>query len=165
MHVIGPGNPFPACHVACDWLPLGVPDERGEGVEPHITEINVRYGETDKMGVAHHASYLLWFELGRTGLLREAGHPYRGLEERGFLLPVVEYHCRFFKGAEYDDRVRVETDVTELRSRAVTFRYRVSRAQETLVEGWTRHVCVGPDNTTRSIPRDVRDVVAAYLSP
>ena len=34
------------------------------------TEISVRYGETDKMGIAHHTSYLLWFEIGRTGLLR-----------------------------------------------------------------------------------------------
>jgi acyl-CoA thioester hydrolase len=160
MHAIGPGNPFPACHGGGDWLPLGVREERDEDVEPHITEINVRYGETDQMGVAHHSSYLLWFELGRTGLLRAVGHPYRGLEERGYLLPVVEYHCRFIKGAEYDDRVRVETDVTELKSRVVTFRYRVARGDETLASGWTRHVCVDGENHTRRFPAEVLEALA-----
>jgi len=134
-------------------------------VRAHITEVRVRYGETDKMGVAHHASYLLWFELGRTGLLRDAGHRYRDMEARGYLLPVVEYHCRFYKGAEYDDAVVVETVVTELKSRAVTFGYRARRGDQLLVEGWTRHVCVTPDNRTQSLPADVRDVLSALVSP
>jgi acyl-CoA thioester hydrolase len=126
--------------------------------------MRVRYGETDKMGVAHHSSYLLWFEVGRTGLLRDVGHRYRDMEARGFLLPVVEYHCRFFKGAQYDDSVQVETEVAELRSRTVTFRYRVRRGSEALVDGWTRHVCVSPDNRMRTIPDEVRHALAAHLA-
>src|SRR5512147_1090616 len=66
----------------------------------HRELISVRYAETDRMGVAHHSSYLLWFEIGRTGLLREAGHGYRGLEADGVMLPVVEYGCRFLKSAD-----------------------------------------------------------------
>jgi acyl-CoA thioester hydrolase len=131
----------------------------------HATEINVRYGETDKMGVAHHSSYLLWFELGRTGLLREVGFAYRDLERSGFMLPVMEYHCRFYRGAEYDDRVAVETTVTERRSRTVTFSYRVLRGDVTLVEGWTRHLCVDSGNRPRRIPAEVLEAMAPFSAP
>jgi acyl-CoA thioester hydrolase len=128
------------------------------------TEIRVRYGETDKMGVAHHSSYLLWFELGRTGLLRDVGFAYRDLEASGMMLPVMEYSCRFFRGAEYDDPVVVETTVTELKSRAVTFRYRVRRGEESLVEGWTRHLCVTSENRPRRIPAEVIAAMRPYFA-
>lgn len=115
-------------------------------------EIQVRYAETDKMGVAHHSSYLLWFELARTGLLKEAGCSYRDMESGGALLPVVEYNCRFRIGAEYDDTLNVVTHMTEIRSRALTFNYRVLRGDELLAEGWTRHICVDGDNRPRRVP-------------
>lgn len=129
----------------------------------HTTETSVRYGETDKMGVAHHTSYLLWFELGRTGLLRESGHSYRGLEELGLLLPVSECGVRFRVGAEYDDLVRIETAVTQLRSRSVTFIYRAVRGDQVLATGWTRHVCVDAANRLRRIPTDVLEAIAPYV--
>jgi acyl-CoA thioester hydrolase len=131
----------------------------------YTAEINVRYGETDKMGVAHHTSYLLWFELGRTGLLRETGHSYRGLEANGLLLPVLECNVRFHVGAEYDDEVKIETAVSELRSRSVTFVYRALRGDHLLATGSTRHVCVTPDNQLRRIPAEVLEAMAPYLIP
>lgn len=131
----------------------------------HSTEVVVRYGETDKMGVAHHSSYLLWFELGRTGLLRQAGHPYRELERDGFQLPVVEYSCRFYVGAEYDDTLIIETRVSELKSRTVAFRYRAVRDGRLLATGRTRHICVTPNNRVQRIPDSVRDELAFFLSP
>ena len=117
------------------------------------------------MGVAHHSSYLLWFEIGRTALLGEAGRPYRALEAEGVLLPVVEYGCRFFHSADYDDRLTVETSVREMRSRVVTFDYRVLRGEEVLAAGFTTHVCTGPDNRARRFPDDVRRAVEAFLPP
>ena len=132
-------------------------------MKTHCTEINVRYGETDKMGVAHHSSYLLWFELGRTGLLRDAGYAYRDLEAGGHMLPVLEYQCRFFRGAEYDDLVRIETIITELKSRTVTFQYRALRGEEMLVEGWTRHLCVNGNNTPRRIPGEVIEAMVPFV--
>jgi acyl-CoA thioester hydrolase len=131
----------------------------------YATEINVRYGETDKMGVAHHTSYLLWYELGRTGLMRETGHSYRDLEEQGLMLPVLECHVRFQVGAEYDDCVRVETAVSELRSRSVTFVYRAFRGAQLLATGWTQHVCVDPDNRLRRIPPEVLEAMGPYVVP
>jgi acyl-CoA thioester hydrolase len=131
----------------------------------YTTEIQVRYGETDRMGVAHHTSYLLWFELGRTGLLREAGHSYREMEGNGLLLPVMECNVRFLVGADYDDHVRIETAVAELRSRTVTFAYRATRDHERLTTGWTKHLCVDPDNKIRRIPAETAEAIAPYLIP
>jgi len=130
----------------------------------HETEIRVRYGETDKMAVAHHSSYLLWFELGRTGLIRESGRSYRELEGEGFLLPVLEYHVRFHVGAEYDDLVRIETAVAELRSRTATFAYRAFRGDELLATGQTRHLCVDPDNQFRRFPPDIYEALASFIA-
>jgi acyl-CoA thioester hydrolase len=129
------------------------------------TEISVRYGETDKMGIAHHTSYLLWFEIGRTGLLRESGRSYRELEESGLLLPVLECNVSFQVGAEYDDLVRIETAVARLRSRTVTFTYRAVRGEEVLATGWTRHLCVDTENQYRRLPADILEALAGYIVP
>ena len=128
----------------------------------HVEPISVRYAETDRMGVAHHSSYLLWFEIGRTGLLREAGHPYRDLESRGVLLAVIEYGARFMKAADYDDRLAIEASIRDLQSRAVTFDYRVRRGEEVIAEGFTRHVCADKELKPRRFPDEVVAAVAPY---
>lgn len=129
----------------------------------HVETISVRYAETDRMGVAHHSSYLLWFEIGRTGLLREAGHAYRDLESRGILLPVVEYGARFIKGADYDDVLRIETTVREIKSRVVTFDYRAVRDGEAIADGFTRHVCVDAERRARRFPDELVEAIAPFL--
>jgi acyl-CoA thioester hydrolase len=131
----------------------------------HHENVRVRYGETDKMGVAHHSSYLLWFELGRTGLLRAVGHTYRELEAAGAMLPVVEYGAQFLKGAHYDDELVIETTVREARSRVITFDYRVLRGDELISHGFTRHVWVDTDNRPRRAPDGITEAVAAFTAP
>lgn len=116
------------------------------------------------MGVAHHSSYLLWFELARTGLLREAGHAYRDLESAGVRLPVLEYGCKFLKSADYDDALRIETRVRELRSRTVTFDYGVHRGDDMIAEGFTHHVCVDGNQKPRRFPDAVLNAIATFLS-
>ncbi len=129
----------------------------------HVETISVRYAETDRMGVAHHSSYLLWFEIGRTGLLRAAGHPYRELEARGILLPVVEYGARFLQGADYDDRLAIETTVREVKSRVATFDYRARRNGDVIAEGFTRHVCMDASRRARRFPDDLVAAIAPFL--
>jgi len=128
----------------------------------HTEEIRVRYSETDRMGVAHHSSYLFWFEVGRTGLLRESGFNYREMEANGALLPVMEYNVRFQIGADYDDDLRIESWITSLRSRTVTFSYRVVRDGKLLATAWTRHLCVTADNQFRRIPEEIRQALLEY---
>jgi acyl-CoA thioester hydrolase len=131
----------------------------------HTEIIRVRYGETDKMGVAHHSSYLLWFELGRTGLLRAVGHSYRELEATGVMLPVVEYGAQFAQGAHYDDELAVGTTIREVRSRVITFDYQVRRGDEVIAGGFTRHVWVDASNRARRMPDDVARAIAPFVSP
>jgi acyl-CoA thioester hydrolase len=130
----------------------------------HYESVSVRYAETDRMGVAHHSSYLLWFELARTGLLREAGHAYRDLESAGVRLPVLEYGCKFLKSADYDDTLQIETRVRELRSRTVTFDYIVRRGDDVVAEGFTYHVCVDGNQKPRRFPDEVRQAISAFAS-
>jgi acyl-CoA thioester hydrolase len=131
----------------------------------HFESVSVRYAETDRMGVAHHSSYLLWFELARTGLLREAGHAYRELEHNDVRLPVLEYGCRFLKSADYDDALVIETRVREVRSRSVTFDYTVRRGDDVLAEGFTYHVCVDGRHKVRRFPDDVLKDLVPFQSP
>ncbi len=129
----------------------------------HVETISVRYAETDRMGVAHHSSYLLWFEISRTGLLRAAGHTYRELENRGILLPVVEYGARFIKGADYDDVLAIEATVRELKSRVIIFDYRVQRGDDVIADGFTRHVCSDGELKARRFPDELVTALAPFL--
>src|SRR5258708_8969257 len=83
----------------------------------------VRYKETDQMAIAHHANYVVWFEIGRTDLCREAGFPYREIEERGLILVVTEIVCRYRAPYKYDDEVGSATSVAEAASRKMRFDY------------------------------------------
>lgn len=73
------------------------------------TQIRVRYGETDKMGVVYHGNYALYFEIGRTEALRQIGITYNSLEQDGVMMPVVELSTKFIKPAKYDDLLTVKT--------------------------------------------------------
>lgn len=96
---------------------------------PMITasELRVRYAETDQMGVAYHANYLVWCEVGRTDFIRHLGVTYAEMERDGVMLAVADARVRFHAGARYDDLVRVETRLSDLRSRSVTFEYELLR--------------------------------------
>jgi len=104
----------------------------------HETQIRVRYAETDQMGVVWHGNYLQYFEMGRTEALRACGWSYRGLEEAGIMLPLVEAHLEYFRSAKYDDLLTVKTMVREPATVRIRFDYEVRNAAgETLVVGHT----------------------------
>jgi acyl-CoA thioester hydrolase len=93
----------------------------------HTSEVRVRYAETDQMGVAYHADYLVWCEVGRTDFIRALGVTYAEMEAQGVLLAVAEAQIRFHASARYDDLVRIETRLTGVHSRMVTFAYELTR--------------------------------------
>jgi acyl-CoA thioester hydrolase len=102
----------------------------------------VRYQETDQMGIAHHSNYIVWFEIGRTDLCRATGVTYREIEERGYLLVVVEVACRFRTPYRYDDEVLIRTSVAEAQSRSMTFAYELLDAagENLYASGFSRHL-------------------------
>src|SRR5438270_9266185 len=95
----------------------------------HATEVRVRYAETDRMGVVYYANYLVWCEVGRVEFMRAMGRSYATLEHEGTGLAVSEATVRYLAPARFDDLVRIETTLTGVRSRAVTFDYLITNAE------------------------------------
>jgi len=106
-----------------------------------VLELRVRYAETDQMGIAHHGSYFTWMEAARTELMREGGLSYRELEERGYLLPVREAHCRYRKSLTYDDVAVIETRLLEIGGASIKIGYTISKKDDgsIIAEGYTFH--------------------------
>jgi acyl-CoA thioester hydrolase len=107
-----------------------------------VTEIEVRYAETDQMGVVHHANYIVWFELARTHLCALSGFRYAEIERLGYLLMVTRVELRYRRPARYGDTVRVVCWGERLASRGVRFAYQVRRGDELLASGNTEHVWI-----------------------
>ena len=123
-----------------------------------ISELRVRYAETDQMGVVYHANYLVWCEIGRTDFIRRAGRSYADLERDGVLLAVSDASLRFLASARYDDPIRVVTALSAIGSRGMSFAYRIERAdtRAMLVRAATSLVCINRDGRLATLPRDVR---------
>ena len=96
-------------------------------------EIRIRYGETDAMGVVYYGNYPLYLEQGRTEWLRDIGYTYKGLEESGIMLPVVQLKIDYKHPAGYDDLIRVTTRLKELPTAKITFMYEVHNQEERLL--------------------------------
>src|SRR5690606_4436133 len=92
------------------------------------THYRVIYGDTDQMGVVYYGNYLRYFEAGRNEFLREKGARYRDVErELQIHLPVVEATVRYRHPARYDDLLRIETWIEEVRRASLRFAYRIVR--------------------------------------
>lgn len=140
----------------------GVSKPEGRRGMRQRTQIQVRYVETDRMKVAHHSSFLAWFEVGRTELLASAGFPYAEMEKRGYFLPVVSFCCRLKGSADYGDRVVVETWVERLGSRMIVFAYRVLKRGEEIAQGRTTHFSVDSGNGYRRLPAELLSALEPY---
>lgn len=131
------------------------------------SEIRVRYGETDQMGVAYHAHYLVWCEVARTDFIRTLGFTYAAMERQGILLAVAEASLRYHASAKYDDLVRVETRLEGVQSRSMTFHYDLRRIAasgdtggERLVTASTMLVSVAPGGKLVALPPEIRALLA-----
>src|SRR5437762_13218729 len=87
--------------------------------------IRVRYAETDRMGLLHHANYLVYFEQARTELLRQLGMTYKDLEDQGYLLVLTKVDVRYKSPARYDDVLTIRTTVERATSVRIDHRYEV----------------------------------------
>ena len=123
-----------------------------------LSRVRVRYAETDKMGIVYYANYLVWFEVGRTDLLREHGWSYREMEIDGLSLPVVEAACAYRRPALYDDELEVRTTGVLLSPVRVRFDYRVVRPADaaTVAEGHTVHASLDRSGRPARLPERAR---------
>lgn len=123
-----------------------------------VSELRVRYAESDQMGVVYHANYLVWCDIGRTDFIRHFGETYADLERRGVMLAVAEANVRYHAATRYDDRVRVETRLADVRSRAVTFDYLIANVDtgERLATARTVLVSLDASGRPASLPPEFR---------
>jgi acyl-CoA thioester hydrolase len=127
----------------------------------HTTTYRVIYGDTDTMGVAYHANYLRWFEIGRTEMFRHLGMTYREIEGRGVMLPVAEVYCKFIRSARYDDVITIEATLdTGMRS-GFKFLYRIldEAAEVEIAKGWTTHACLNTDGRVVRPPKFLTELI------
>ena len=127
-----------------------------------VSIVRVRYAETDKMGVVYYANYLVWFEVGRTDLLRSLGWTYKSMEEAGVSLPVIEAHCAYHRPALYDDELDVRTEGRMLSPVRMEFTYQVVRRADQVVaaSGRTVHAALDPGGKPTRLPERIRKVFA-----
>jgi acyl-CoA thioester hydrolase len=127
-----------------------------------VSTVRVRYAETDKMGVVYYANYLVWFEVGRTDLLRSLGWSYREMELEGISLPVIEAHCEYQRPARYDDEIEIRTEGRLLSPVRMEFQYHVVRKRDDTISatGRTVHAALGPSGRPCRLPDRVREVFA-----
>jgi acyl-CoA thioester hydrolase len=126
--------------------------------------LRVRYAESDRMGIVYNAHYLTWFEIGRTELMRSAKTPYRSVEDAGFQLPMVEAAMRLRCPVRYDDVIEIETWVEKLRSRLITFGYRILHKSALIAEGTTIHACVrAQDGHAAAFPDWLRQAIEPLI--
>jgi acyl-CoA thioester hydrolase len=114
--------------------------------------IRVRYAETDRMGLLHHANYLVYFEQGRTELLRAQGLSYRDMEDQGFLLVLTKVQVRYKSPARYDDLLTLRTIVTRTTLVKIEHRYELLRDGLLLSDGETTLGCVDRGGKIQPLP-------------
>ena len=129
----------------------------------HVHRHRVRYRECDPMGVVYHTHVLDWFEAARTEALRDAGMPYKTLEDGGILMPVVEAHVYYHASVRYDDLVDIEATFAEVPRVRVPIDYAVRRAGEddVLISGRVTLCFVDP---ARGRPVAAPDAVRALFT-
>jgi acyl-CoA thioester hydrolase len=129
-----------------------------------VSRVRVRYAETDQMGVVYYANYFVWFEVGRTTLLREAGWSYLEMEREGFMLPVIEAQCDYRQSARYDDEIEIRTTGSLVSPVRIRFDYEVLRPADgtVLASGRTVHATLDTGGKPCRLPARVR---ALFTTP
>lgn len=129
------------------------------------TKLRVRYGETDKMGYVYYGVYPLYYEVGRTELMRKFDYSYKRIEDMGIMLPVISLDIKYYQAAKYDDLLTIKTTLKKLPSARIIFFYEILNEEGTLLnEGSTSLVFV--DEQTRKpkrAPKELLDQLKPYF--
>jgi acyl-CoA thioester hydrolase len=123
-------------------------------IQSHTINISARYAETDKGGVVHHSVYPVWFEMGRTELLRANGVAYKDLEAAGVFFVVAQLNIKFRRPARYDEQLLLETTCSVVSAVKVEHTYKLSRCSDgvILAEGDSVLACVNEKGKIRRVP-------------
>jgi len=120
-----------------------------------VTHFRTRYAETDAMGVVHHATYPIWFEMGRSDFMRQIGIPYTEVEARGYYLMLSGLSVKYRAAARYDDELTLISRAGEVKSRTCTFVYELRRGDTLIATGETQHICTDKNYRPARMPDDI----------
>jgi acyl-CoA thioester hydrolase len=118
--------------------------------------VRVRYSETDRMGLLHHANYLVYFEQGRIELLRAHGKSYKELEDEGYLMVLTRLEVKYRWPARYDDLVTLRTTVVKTTAVRIDHRYEMFCEGRLLAEGSSTLACVDRTGRPQALPEFLR---------
>jgi len=126
-----------------------------------VSELRVRYVETDQMGIVHHSVYLHWMEVGRTDYLRKKGLPYSKMEESGIRMPLIEASAKYLSPAKYDDEILVITKLEEFSPIKFSFSYKIVRKSDRklIAEGITKHIAADCQNKPKRVPKEILSII------
>jgi acyl-CoA thioester hydrolase len=124
---------------------------------PITIETDVRFAETDQMGVVHHSSYIVWFEMGRVAWMKAANMPYTEVAGSGYNFAVTAIHAAYRAASRFGDTIQIVTRLANLRSRQVEFTYEIRNAadQTLLATGSSEHICVDQSGKMTKIPQSI----------
>ena len=106
------------------------------------TEVTVRFAETDAQGVAHHAVYLVWFEVARIAYLARYAQGYTHIQEQGYEALTIETHVRYLEPVRFDDRLTIHARCGDIRGARFRYEYAITRDGELVADGWSCHAVV-----------------------
>ncbi len=121
----------------------------------HEIEIRVRYSDADAMGFLHHSRFFVYFEMGRTELLRASGGDYRAMEDAGNLMVVVKAECRYLSPARYDDVLRLHTRIAKVTAAKIEHEYGLFRGATKICEARVTLACIDREGHVQRIPSEL----------
>lgn len=122
----------------------------------HEANFRVHYEDTDMGGVVYYANYLKFIERARSDALRKAGVDQRAMREAGLIFVVTRIEADYLSPARYDDVIRVETALDELRGASATLRQAVLREKTPLFRSIVRFACMGLEGRPVRMPAPAR---------
>ena len=127
--------------------------------------IKVYYKDIDQMGIVYYSRYFEFFEEARTEMLSSIGLDYSNVEENGAMLPVIEAHCEYKKGATFSQDIIVKTYIRELPKVKIKFEYKICPAgsDEILLTGYTVHACTNLKGKPVKMPKYIRKILQDKL--
>ncbi len=127
----------------------------------HKTKIQLRYNDSDQMGVVYHANYFTFFEQGRTDMLKFFGIDYYEIEKQGFIFPIRDVSCRYLRSIRLGEQIIVETEIKTLSKVRIDFEHKIyNQNNELKAIGETSIICVQKDSFT--VARFDRDLPEVY---
>ena len=127
--------------------------------------VTVRYAETDKMGIAHHTSYIIWYEEARTEIIKSFGFTYSQLEEAGVMCPLAKLECKYIKPAKYEDELCVNVKISKITPVKIEFDYKILNGDGDLLnEGKTIHPWVSEKMKIMNLKKEKPEIYGKMLA-